>query len=501
MSCIKTRHKCKIRCPVSVKILSGNFMSSKLFLQLGFDPFDVICKDTRIPKVAFLKFTGLDSIFESPISCSGLIEVNLPSGVTEGPILIAVSPCCPILQTTLTIPSSCLVNPICSATFCTITCDTPSSGIVRVVSANCPTACVIVSPSLCYTTIQAAVNASGPGDTIIVCPGTYIEQVTIPAGKNGLIIKSQTPGTAIIQAPSTLNLFVASPGIVTIRSLCVSFQNFTVQGSAIFSSCVGEFFGIVVDSGGTAIISGNTVTNIRDSNPALNGCQRGRAIAVEPGSSAIITNNTVSNYQKTGIRIRGTGACARITGNTATGTGFNPLNLAANNGIQVQQGATASLNGNVTTNHIYAIAPTVSAGILIFSTAGPVCVQNNNTSSNQVGIALAGTSTAGTSNIQVTSNISDDNHTSSSVTPINNFGFGIFVDQFSTGNIINLNTALHNSTFDAEDDSTGTESCCTGNEWLCNICASDNRSGCICKSTTTTCATKLITITAIVFSP
>jgi len=28
-------------------------------------------------------------------------------------------------------------------------------------------------------TIQAAVNASSPGDTVLVCPGTYPEQVTI----------------------------------------------------------------------------------------------------------------------------------------------------------------------------------------------------------------------------------------------------------------------------------------------------------------------------------
>src|SRR6266566_2145440 len=33
-----------------------------------------------------------------------------------------------------------------------------------------------------YQTIQSAVMAAAPGDRINVCPGTYVEEVTIPAG-------------------------------------------------------------------------------------------------------------------------------------------------------------------------------------------------------------------------------------------------------------------------------------------------------------------------------
>ena len=46
-------------------------------------------------------------------------------------------------------------------------------------------------PNAEYLTIQAAVNAAGPGDRIKVCPGEYREQVTIPAGKDGITLYSE----------------------------------------------------------------------------------------------------------------------------------------------------------------------------------------------------------------------------------------------------------------------------------------------------------------------
>src|SRR6185295_5452904 len=55
-----------------------------------------------------------------------------------------------------------------------------------------------------YTTIQAAVNAAAPGDHINVCPGTYIEQVTIPAGKDNIRLRSTRQWEAVIKAPAVM---------------------------------------------------------------------------------------------------------------------------------------------------------------------------------------------------------------------------------------------------------------------------------------------------------
>src|SRR2546426_839125 len=58
-------------------------------------------------------------------------------------------------------------------------------------------------PQATFTTIQAAVNASGPNDTIKVCPGTYTEQVQIIGHiHDGIRLESLTPLAATIKWPA-----------------------------------------------------------------------------------------------------------------------------------------------------------------------------------------------------------------------------------------------------------------------------------------------------------
>jgi pectin methylesterase-like acyl-CoA thioesterase len=58
-------------------------------------------------------------------------------------------------------------------------------------------------PNADYSTIQSAVAAAGPRDTVKVCPGTYTEQVTIGAGKDGLKLESEKPLQAVVQFRSS----------------------------------------------------------------------------------------------------------------------------------------------------------------------------------------------------------------------------------------------------------------------------------------------------------
>jgi hypothetical protein len=66
-----------------------------------------------------------------------------------------------------------------------------------------------------FTSIQAAINAAGSGDEIIVCPGTYAEQITID--KDGLTVRS-FDGSAVDGTPDT----VIEPGELTPAAVVIS---------------------------------------------------------------------------------------------------------------------------------------------------------------------------------------------------------------------------------------------------------------------------------------
>ena len=55
------------------------------------------------------------------------------------------------------------------------------------------------------TTIQAAVTASHAHDTVMVCPGTYTEQISIHGSRDGLTLRSSKPFAAVIRAPASLS--------------------------------------------------------------------------------------------------------------------------------------------------------------------------------------------------------------------------------------------------------------------------------------------------------
>src|SRR5262245_37847152 len=63
-------------------------------------------------------------------------------------------------------------------------------------------------PNPDFNSIQAAVNAAHPGDTIMVYAGTYHEQVTIPSKLNGLRLFGVGDHDQVVVAPTN---FTADP--------------------------------------------------------------------------------------------------------------------------------------------------------------------------------------------------------------------------------------------------------------------------------------------------
>ncbi len=336
-----------------------------------------------------------------------------------------------------------------------------------------------------YPTIQAAVTAANPGDTIVVCPGTYTEQVTIPVGKNNLTLRSRTPLAAIIKAPAAM---LSPKAIVRVNGASnVSILAFTIAGPG-GGPCDSLEYGVLVDMGGSASIRGNHITEIRD-NP-FGGCQNGIGIQVgrfasSQIGSASIKLNLIDKYQKGGIVISNTGSQADVSGNVVQGVG--PTALIAQNGIQVSAGARANVEGNEVSDNIYTPQSVVSTGILLFE-AGSVNIDHNEARRNDVNIFAFHTANPVITHNKVSDGPFDgidltDGTTGAIVshnTSHNNILDGIFVDAASTNNTITHNKMSGNGLFDAEDLSAGMGSCGTANTWEHNKCDTDNQGGCLC---------------------
>jgi hypothetical protein len=232
--------------------------------------------------------------------------------------------------------------------------------------ANLNTSCTFPG----YNTIQAAVAASSVGDTIVVCDGVYNEQVTID---HSLTLAGS--GNAIIQAPTILVPDASGKNnVVEVNNgASVTMSGFTVAGPGP-GPCGSIDTGIAVLGGASLDLSNTTVRNVQD-NP-FSGCQNGEAIRVgTPRYSttpdvghATIDHVIATQYQKNGIVIAGSGSTGKITNTTVTGAGHT--STIAQNGVEVVNGAAATISTTTMRDNFYT-GPTVKAcGLLIIAASG-----------------------------------------------------------------------------------------------------------------------------------
>ena len=263
-----------------------------------------------------------------------------------------------------------------------------------------------------FTAIQAAVNASSAGGTVLVCPGTYPEQVSIDKALNILGAQNGTEKASIITAPSggivqnTTSLSSGNPiaaQILVTNATGVNISNLTVDGANSQISVGGctpvNLVGVLYQN------ASGMVNHLAVINQALTGasigCQSGLGIFVQSGNSGTsnvsIVNNYVENYQKNGITANEAGTTVTITANNVVGQGATTG--AAENSIQVGYGAAGKVSSNVAMDDVFS-PDTISSpgnaasGILIFASAG-VTVTSNIVGNTQFGIAFVSDATAG----------------------------------------------------------------------------------------------------------
>ena len=248
--------------------------------------------------------------------------------------------------------------------------------------------------------IQDAINVASSGDTVLVAPGTYFENLFF--GGKAIAVKSSAG------ADSTI---IDGGGIVV-----VSFQSFEGQTTVLdgFTIRNGGADGAIVVFFSSPTISNNI---IRDNA----GC----GIYILSSPSAVVANNAISNNLMTcpnqaggaGIAIDGSGS-PLITGNTISNNGSNFL---IGGGIGVSS-FSADATPVITNNTIKDNQAQMGAGIMLDFGANALITQNliiENMAQLGGGVAIRGASGSLTSNTIANNDGLTD-------------GSGIFLDSFTS---------------------------------------------------------------------
>jgi hypothetical protein len=275
-------------------------------------------------------------------------------------------------------------------------------------------------PATPYTTIQAGIDASGPGDTVKVCPGTYLEQPLIMGhSHDGLKLESVTPLEAVVKWPavdmSSTTYPLGSHHLVEINTANqVTLRGFTITGPFNSGGCnLDRHEGVLVSNAFDEHIHHNHVTVIQDTNPGLYGCQQGDAVAIgwrnfsTPGS-AHVDHNQIDEYQKNGIQAVNQGTSLQADHNVVTGPNNTAVRaITAPNGFSIFNKAAATVDHNIVSNNQFAKFPLSTGIILDESPAGSSRVDHNRVFNNDYGVESDTQTNLEISHNDVFSNIAD----------------------------------------------------------------------------------------------
>jgi len=192
-----------------------------------------------------------------------------------------------------------------------------------------------------YSTIQVAVDAANPGDTIIVRDGTYTENVDVD---KALTIQSENgPDLTTVQAADPNDyVFEATADYVNINGFTIIGEGKTAGGVSLSNANHCEIFNNNIVDGGYGIYLGSSTDNVITNNIISSHYYSG--IQLASSSYNEVSNNNISSNGH-GIRMRGYYSNDNlISNNTISSNGY---------GIHLEYSANNILSHNIVTLNTY----------------------------------------------------------------------------------------------------------------------------------------------------
>lgn len=318
-----------------------------------------------------------------------------------------------------------------------------------------------------FRSVQAGINGVAVGGSVEVCAGTYVQQLRIHKsislvgnGESSTTVKlpASPANSAGDRCDNAVNTAYGTGGQVQDGvSICdagsVAIRNLTVEPQWPSGTCNDNLYGILV-LGRSDLTASHLKVDGGGAFP-VNGCQGGVAVQIglfglTPASvgigAASLTDVAVSNYQKNGITVDGHGTTATITSTDVT---TQPTTATAQNGIQISNGAKATMTSvHVSGNECNepkecgATGTYEAGGVLIYDAAPGTSLTHSTVSDNDYGVYyISGAATEAASR---TTTISNDHFTG------NRFQ-GMLVDQ----GILTLSSDIISATQSADPDAVG----------------------------------------------
>lgn len=223
-----------------------------------------------------------------------------------------------------------------------------------------------------YGTIQAAINAAVTGDSVLVSPGTYYENINFN-GKAVSVLAVRSPRLTVIDGRSRTSVvtFSSGEGATSVLSGFVIQHGF--GGSANNNACLDDGGGICI-SNASPTIEYNIIRN--------NSACEGAGISISFGSPLVQENLIENNVQAGcsggigggGISVGGA-ASARILNNIIES---NAMTSAGGGGISLFAAGTPLISGNIIrANSASGITPcSEGGGISMVNQSDAMIVQN-----------------------------------------------------------------------------------------------------------------------------